>query len=55
LVTGKNPRGIPQVVFIVITNATPSRFHIKEDVASFLERVGVVLVETAIGAFNELY
>ncbi|CAN0091561.1 unnamed protein product [Scytosiphon promiscuus] len=42
LVKGKNPRGIPEVVFI-------------DDVVQFLERLGVEEVETPIGAFNELY
>ncbi|CAM9550793.1 unnamed protein product, partial [Ectocarpus sp. 12 AP-2014] len=42
LVTRKNPRGIPEVVFI-------------DDVVQFLARLGVEEVETPIGAFNELY
>eukprot|EP00904_Undaria_pinnatifida_P013212 jgi/Undpi1/9020/HiC_scaffold_26.g11480.m1 len=42
LVTAKNPRGIPQVVFI-------------DDVVLFLARLGVEEVEAPIGAFNELY
>ncbi|CAM9711920.1 unnamed protein product [Pylaiella littoralis] len=42
LVTAKNPRGIPEVVFI-------------DDVVQFLSRLGVQAVETPIGAFNELY
>ncbi|CAM9335575.1 unnamed protein product [Laminaria digitata] len=42
LVTAKNPRGIPQVVFI-------------DDVVQFLTRLGVEEVEAPIGAFNELY
>lgn len=42
LTTGKNPRGIPQAVFI-------------DDVVEFLKRLGADEVETPIGAFNELY
>ncbi|EWM22180.1 prefoldin subunit 3 [Nannochloropsis gaditana] len=42
LSVGKNPRGIPTATFI-------------EDVGAFLQTLGGVPVETAIGAFNELY
>ncbi|EKU21323.1 prefoldin subunit 3 [Nannochloropsis gaditana CCMP526] len=58
LSVGKNPRGIPTATFIPPQPLSTTRFLTcaqKEDVGAFLQTLGGVPVETAIGAFNELY